>query len=77
MQSDAKPPQKIGLFERLYRVSAELQDKCDLFMCTHHYNVAWPVLDSAKEAEDNDDDVEEVGKDGGPLVTKEVKDLSF
>lgn len=45
------------------------------FVCTHHHNVAWPVLDGAKEAEDDNDDVEEVGKDGGPLVTQEVKDL--
>lgn len=46
-------------------------------MCTHHHNVAWPVLDGAKEAEDDEDDVEEVGKDRGPLVTQEVEDLSF
>lgn len=44
---------------------------------THHNNVAWPVLNGAKEAEDDDDDVEEVGQDGGPLVTQEVKDLSL
>ena len=44
-------------------------------VCTHHHNVARPVLDGAKEAEDDNDDVEEVGKDGGPLVSKEVKYL--
>lgn len=44
--------------------------------CIHH-NVAGPVLDGAKKAEDDDDDVKEVGEDWGPLVTQEVKDLSF
>lgn len=44
---------------------------------THHHNVARPILDGAKEAEDDNDDVEEVGKDWGPLVTQEVKNLSF
>lgn len=46
-------------------------------MCAYHHDVARPVLDGAKEAEDDDDDVEEVGQDWGPLVTQEVKDLSF
>jgi len=46
-------------------------------MCTHHYNVAWPVLDGAKEAEDYNDDVDEVSKNWSPLVTEEVKHLSF
>lgn len=46
-------------------------------MCTHHHDVARPVLDGAKEAEDDNYDVEEVGKDWGPLVTQEVKDLSL
>lgn len=45
--------------------------------CTHHHDVARPVLDGAKEAEDDDDDVEEVGKDGSPLIAQEVKDLSL
>lgn len=42
-----------------------------------HYDVARPVLDGAKEAKDDDNDVEEVGEDRGPLVPKEVEDLSF
>lgn len=42
-----------------------------------HHNVARPVLDGAKEAEDDDDDVEEVGEDWSPLVAQEVKDLPF
>lgn len=46
-------------------------------MCTHHHNVARPVLDCSKEAEDDNDYVEEVSKDWGPLVAQEVKDLSF
>lgn len=44
---------------------------------TYHHNVAWPVLDGPKEAEDDYDDVEEVGKDWSPLVAQEVKDLPF
>lgn len=32
-----------------------------LVACTHHNYVAWPVLNGAEEAEDDDDDVEEVG----------------
>lgn len=44
---------------------------------THHHNVARPVLDGAKEAEDDHDDVEEVGEDWSPLVAQEVKDLPF
>lgn len=64
-----------GLCDRPHQVSNELFSL--LVTCTHHNNVAGPVLDGAKEAEDDDDDVEEVGKDGGPLVTQEVKDLSF
>lgn len=35
---------------------------------THHHNVARPVLDGAKEAKDDDDDVEKVGEDWSPLV---------
>lgn len=42
---------------------------------TYHHYVARSILDSAKEAEDNDDDVEEVGQDGGPLVAQEIKHL--
>lgn len=44
---------------------------------TYHHDVTWPILDGPKEAEDDDDDVEEVGKDGGPLVAQKVKNLSF
>lgn len=47
------------------------------FSRTHHHDVARPVLDRAKEAEDDNDDVEEVGEDRGPLVAQEVKDLPF
>lgn len=39
------------------------------------YDVPRPILDGAKETQDNNDDVEEIGKDGGPLVAEEVKDL--
>lgn len=46
-------------------------------MFTHHNNVAWSVLDGAEQPKDDNDNVEEVGKDGGPLVTQEVKDLSL
>lgn len=44
---------------------------------THHHDVTRPILDRSKETQDDDDDVEEVGKDGGPLVAQKVKDLSF
>lgn len=44
---------------------------------TYHHDVTRPILDRSKEAEDDDDDVEEVGKDGGPLVAQKVKNLSF
>lgn len=44
-------------------------------MFTHHHDVARPILDGAEEAEDDDDDVEEVGEDRGPLVAQEVEDL--
>lgn len=44
---------------------------------THHHDVARPILDRAKEAEDDYNYVEEVGEDRGPLVAQEVKDLSF
>lgn len=44
---------------------------------THHHDVARPILDRAKEAEDDYNYVEEVGEDWGPLVAQEVKDLSF
>lgn len=50
---------------------------CVMRTGTYHYNVARPVLDGSEEAKDDYNDVEEVGKDGGPLVSKEVKDLSF
>lgn len=46
-------------------------------MVSYHHDVAGPILDGSKEAEDDDDDVEEVSEDGGPLVAQEVKDLSF
>lgn len=41
----------------------------------HHDNVARPVLDDAKQAQDDHDDVEEVDHDGRPLVAEEVKHL--
>ena len=44
---------------------------------THHHNVAWSVLDGAKQAQDDDDNVKEVGQDRRPLVAQEVKYLSF
>lgn len=44
---------------------------------TYHHYVARSILNSAKEAEDNDDDVEEVGEDRGPLVSQEIEHLSL
>lgn len=42
---------------------------------THHHDVAGSVLDGAEQPEDDDDDVQEVGEDGGPLVAQEVEHL--
>lgn len=42
---------------------------------THHHDVARPVLDGAKEPQDDHDDVDEGGQDGRPLVAQEVKQL--
>lgn len=42
---------------------------------THHHDVAGSVLDGAEQPQDDDDDVQEVGQDRGPLVSQEVKHL--
>lgn len=42
---------------------------------THHHDVARSVLDGAEQPQDNDDDVQEVGQDRGPLVSQEVEHL--
>lgn len=55
------------------KISSKAIPIVDFF--THNNDVAWPVLDGAEEAEDDDDDVEEVGEDWGPLVSQEVEDL--
>lgn len=44
---------------------------------THHDDIFGPILNGSEEAENNDDDVQEICKDGGPLVTQEIKDLSL
>lgn len=48
------------------------QNKADI---TYHHYVARSVLNGAKQAKDNNDDVEEVGEDGGPLVSQEIEYL--
>lgn len=42
---------------------------------THPGDVSGPELNGAKQAEDDDDDVDEVGQDGSPLVAQEVDHL--
>lgn len=44
---------------------------------THRGDVSGPELDGAKQAEDDDDDVDEVGQDGSPLVAQEVDHLAL
>lgn len=44
---------------------------------THPGDVSRPELNGSKQAEDDDDDVEEVGQDGSPLVAQEVDHLTL
>lgn len=44
---------------------------------THPSDVSRPELDGAEQAEDDHDDVEEVGQDGSPLVAQEVYHLTL
>lgn len=44
---------------------------------THPGDVSRPELNGAKQAEDDHDDVEEVGQDGSPLVAQEVDHLTL
>lgn len=60
--------------KKVYNVSGELKGS---YWCTHHNDVAWSVLDGPKETEYYNNYMEEVSKNGSPLVTKEIKDLSF
>lgn len=47
-------------------------------MCkTHPSDISWPELYRAKQAQDDDDDVEEVGQDGSPLVAQEIYHLTL
>lgn len=42
---------------------------------TYHHYVARSILNGPKQAKDDNDDVEEVGKNRGPLVSQEIKHL--
>lgn len=42
---------------------------------THPADVSWPELDGAKQAEDDNNDVDKVGQDGSPLVAQKVDHL--
>lgn len=47
-------------------------------MCTTHpSDVSRPELNRAKQAQDDDHNVEEVGQDGSPLVAKEIYHLTL
>lgn len=46
----------------------KLEETCE----THPADVSRPELDGAEQAEDDHDDVDEVGQDGSPLVPQEV-----
>lgn len=61
-----------------FQVKANDKDiPSDPYSCPEgvQYDVSWSVLDGAEEAKNDDDDVEEVGKNRCPLVPQEVKDL--
>lgn len=44
---------------------------------THPCNISWPELNCAKQAQDDNDDVEEVGQNGSPLVAQEIYHLTL
>lgn len=44
---------------------------------TYPGDISGPELNRAKQAQDDDDDVEEVGQDGRPLVTQEINHLTL
>lgn len=50
---------------------------CERWCRTHPSNISRPELNRAKQAKDDDDDVEEVGQDGSPLVAQEVYHLAL
>ena len=47
-------------------------------MCsTHPSNISRSELNCAKQAQDDDDDVDEVGQDWSPLVAQEIYHLTL
>lgn len=47
-------------------------------MCqTHPGDISRPELNRAKQAEDDNDDVQEVGEDGSPLVSQKIYHLTL
>ena len=50
---------------------------CETVCSTHPSDISRPELNRAEQAQDDDDDVEEVGQDGSPLVAKEIYHLTF
>lgn len=40
-------------------------------------DISWPVVVRSEEAEDDENDLEEVGQDGRPHVSQEVEDLAL
>lgn len=51
--------------------------KCVWERSTHPSDVSRSELYRAEQAQDDDDDVQEVGQDGSPLVTQEIYDLTL
>lgn len=44
---------------------------------TNPSHISWSELNRAEQAQDDDDDVEEVGQDGSPLVAQEIYHLTL
>lgn len=49
-----------------------------VYVCnTHPGDISRPELNRAEQAQDDDDDVEEVGQDRSPLVAQEIYHLTL
>lgn len=44
---------------------------------THPGHISRPELNGAKQAQDDNDDVQEIGEDGSPLVAQEIYHLTL
>lgn len=64
-------------WEATFKTKNNRKQKCLRVSKTHSGDISGPELNGAKQAKDDDDDVQEVGQDGSPLVAQEIDHLTL